>query len=154
MKAAFRHVYPFSHSRLYGAEKYDLQNMLLKEVNFPAFYYPEQDKLYDAWSDRVYFEWDEANKVVVSSAYGDERYAHATDESLLKFGNQLFSNINREKIELTGVAIVRHTDVSSGYPVLYAMGIKEIKPGARVRGIPKIYPFVPEEPEGLRFGLY
>lgn len=132
----FNPAYPYNYNRLYGSEKYNLQNMLLKQVNFPR-YYSDEDKLYDIWSDRVYTEWMQADRLIDTNQTGDAWYAGATDKSFLRFASEVFSLINKEPIELTGAALVRYTNVSNGYPCLYLMGIV-MSPEKRNMGYPLI----------------
>jgi hypothetical protein len=87
----FDAVDPYSSSRLYGREKYSLNNMLLREVNFPAMFLPEEDKVYSIWSDRVYHEWSEAFRLVQgqSSCSGDAMFAGMSDAALMTFASKL-----------------------------------------------------------------
>ncbi len=42
----------YDSSRLWGTEKYTLNNMLLHDVNFPSFFYQE-DIVFSQYSDRI-----------------------------------------------------------------------------------------------------
>lgn len=62
-------VDPFVFDRLYGNEKYSLNGMQMKAVNFPAEVDP--DKATVVWSDRVITAWWEAAQKVESTYTGD-----------------------------------------------------------------------------------
>lgn len=94
---SFTPVDPYDYSRLYGREKYNLQNMLLKQVNMPAWSEPG-DVINELWSDRFITEWQLASKLVESAANGDAFFAEATDESFLKFAAKVVALLsNGEK---------------------------------------------------------
>lgn len=106
----------FSHIRLYGEEKYKLDNMELKAVNFPARV--DEDHITSTWSDRIL--WDKARAVITtSSMYGDAFYAGVSDVELLKWAQIIADEINFNH-QVTGVRVVRYTNPSSGYPILRA----------------------------------
>lgn len=97
----FAAVDPFDYSRLYGAEKYSIQNMLLKEVNMPGLCYPDEDKTYEVWSDRLHYEWSAAWPLLETSYAGDALLAGATDPSFLAFVAKAFGLLNHY-IEVDG----------------------------------------------------
>jgi hypothetical protein len=114
-------VDPFRFDRLYGGEKYNLQHMLLKAVNLPDTTYPD-DKVWENYEDRIPYEkYREAVEIVKSDMTADAFFAGATDESLLAFGSKLAG------FDATGVGVVRYTNVSSGYPCLLFIVVKESK---------------------------
>lgn len=86
---------PYSFDRLYGPEKYNLQYMLLRMVNFPAELYPTADKTFDVYFDRARAEVNAAWHLLKSSATGDAFLAEATDESVLAFAGKLFAILNQ-----------------------------------------------------------
>jgi hypothetical protein len=117
---------PFRFDRLYGDEKYSLQNMLLREVNMPSVAYPGE-LVYEAWSDHVRNAfWDNANLLLKSTMTADAFFAGVDNESFLRWANAVFSEVNGKSatwLNLTGAAIVRFTNVASGYPTLRLTGI-------------------------------
>lgn len=88
---------PYSFDRLYGPEKYNLQYMLLRMVNFPAEFYPAGDKTFDIHFDRARVEVDAVWHLLKSPAIGDAFLAEATDESVLAFAGKLFAILNNQK---------------------------------------------------------
>jgi hypothetical protein len=108
-------VRPFNFSLLYGAEKYSLQNMLLKQVGMVKQVLAN-DWIHNIWSDRVSHEWGTAWKLLESRDYGDTYLAGATDASFMVFANEVFSLVEKQEVVLTGAAVIRHTNVMSGYP--------------------------------------
>ena len=111
---------PFDISRLYGSEKYSLQNMLLKAVNLPEEFFPS-DKVWENYADRIYDELQDAWPLLKSHEGGDAFFHGVTDKSLLAWGSKLAG------FKATGVAVVRFTNVSSGYPCLRFTVVKESK---------------------------
>lgn len=85
---------PYSYSRLYGQEKYNLQNMLLNCTSFPAKMHRDLDKVYDVYVDRCYNEWRAAAAIVESSQNADAWLAGLNHENFLKFTGKLFALIN------------------------------------------------------------
>lgn len=116
-------VAPFDFSRLYGPEKYRLDNMLLREVNYPAWVYQnETDRVTSTWDDRLHGFIERAKlnamwKLVKSEAGGDAFFAGATEKSLLTFGKALGEAI-KFGYPVTGIRVVRFTNLASGYPTL------------------------------------
>lgn len=92
-------VTPFDYNRLYGPEKYGLNNMLLKMANFPAQIETSVDRAFTVYFDRVpYHALREALKLVKTDQTGDAYIHGATDESFLAFVGKLFALIeNSEK---------------------------------------------------------
>lgn len=105
---------PFSLDRLYGDEKYGLNNMQLKSVNFPARV--SANRAASIWSDRSREAWRKHQKVLISRDSGDAFFTGVTDESLLTFANAMAKESGFPH-EVTGVRVVRFTD-GGGYPVL------------------------------------
>ena len=107
-------VDPFSFDRLYGNEKYSLQKMQMKAVNFPARVDP--NKATAVWSDRIITAWYDAGEKIVSHYNGDATFAGATDESFMAFAKAVATSIGF-KHEVTGARVTRYTNAASGYPV-------------------------------------
>lgn len=105
----------FDYNRLYGQEKYNLNNMTLAKVNFP--YSVNEGKITSVWSDHIYKEYRNAIAEVTSAQNGDAFWNGVSSEQLLKFASDVAKAVNFEP-EVTGVRIVRFTNVMSGYPVL------------------------------------
>lgn len=103
----------FEFSRLYNTEKYSLQKMELKSVNFPA--QVEAGKATATWSDRV--SWDEAIKLVKSNFSGDAFFAGATDASFIEFAKAMGVILGFKHV-VTGARVTRYTNAMSGYPCL------------------------------------
>ena len=113
---------PFDYERLYGDEKYSLNNMLMKSYNFPARV--KKGDLYGAYQDRISELWysDKAKELLVQhnpkASWGDHGYAYLTDESLLNFAQYIADALDFGK-KVTGARIIRFTNAMSGYPVYY-----------------------------------
>lgn len=58
---------PFSHMRLYGDEKYSLQNMVLKMTDYPAKLDTAKDQHFNIYVDRAYTEWHAAARLITST---------------------------------------------------------------------------------------
>lgn len=105
---------PFNFNRLYGQEKYSLQNMVLKAVNCPdAKHF--KGEAFDVWSDRVSQAWSDAARLVQSTQNADAFFAGATDESFMAFARKMSEVVGFG--EITGARVVRYTD-AGGYPSL------------------------------------
>lgn len=120
----FSPVDPFDWNRLWGNEKYSLQNMLLKQVNMPTELFPGEE-CFEVYDDRVYSEWREAWPLLKYEAGGgpDAALNRANNEDFLAFASKLFSLINKREITLTGATAIRYTNYSSGYPVYRVTGV-------------------------------
>ena len=109
---------PYNVRRLYGDEKYCLNNMELNSHNFPEVErLPENLGCHSIWSDRIFQEWNASSKNISSIACGDAFWSKVSSEDLLLFGNNIAKNTNLSE-KITGVRIVRFTDAASQYPVL------------------------------------
>jgi hypothetical protein len=106
---------PFEFSRLYGQEKYSLDNMTLASVNFPDVV--DSGKITSEWSDRIFTSWDAASKDLKSTYNADAFWAGVSSTDLLTFAKAIAEAVNFTH-EVTGVRIVRFTNAASGYPVL------------------------------------
>jgi hypothetical protein len=104
---------PFSSYRLYGDEKYSLQNMLLKDAG--NLRVGPDDVVWEQWSDRLYSEMEEAWPLLKSSMSGDAFFAGCTDKSLLAFASKIVGGAYGGA---KGVRVVRFTNCSSGHPCL------------------------------------
>jgi hypothetical protein len=130
-------VDPFNYNRLYGNEKYNLQKMELKSVNFPA--QVEDGMGTSVWDDRIYTEWRKAGEGITSSYSGDAFWAGVSNEDLLVFAQRVADAIHFNQ-KVTGARITRYTNASSGYPCLVlemtsgGKGIRRPKMPERRRG--------------------
>ena len=107
---------PFDNARLYGDEKYSLQNMLLKSVNAPRRL-PADCSAHSVWSDRAYSEWKKAGEGVKSREFGDAWWHGVTEADFLAFLRRIAVELGMNQ-EVTGGRMVRYTNHSSGYPTL------------------------------------
>jgi hypothetical protein len=107
-------VDPFNFDRLYGREKYSLNRMEMRSVNFPAEVDP--DHATAVWSDRIITAWYDAAQLIDSVYNGDAFFAGATQESFMKFAKAVALAINF-KYEVTGARVARYTNAASQYPV-------------------------------------
>ena len=107
-------VDPFNFNRLYGNEKYSLNGMEMKSVNFPAEV--ETDNATAVWSDRIITAWFDAIQLIDSTEWADALFAGATQESFMAFAKAIAKSINF-KHEVTGARVTRYTNAASGYPV-------------------------------------
>ena len=107
-------VDPFDFNRLYGDEKYSLNRMEMKSVNFPAEVDPRN--IAAVWSDRIYTQWWDAIKLIESHYTADAFLAGATDESFMEFAKTLAKFINFN-LEVTGARVTRYTNAGTQYPV-------------------------------------
>lgn len=119
---------PFDPSRLWGNEKYSLQNMLMRQVNFPAYCH-QGDVMVSVWSDRAYETWRAAGEKY-RAIVGEQVGGLESGAFLSAMGEQDFLGWCREAIgydkPITGARIIRYTNAASGYPCyridLYARG--------------------------------
>jgi hypothetical protein len=126
----------FEYDRLYGREKYSLQKMEMKSINFPAEVEPGFATA--VWSDRINNEWWESTKLIESRYTADALFAGATDESFMTFAKAIAKAIGFNH-EVTGARITRYTNASSGYPCL----VLEVTSGGkaiRKPNSPEMYP--------------
>lgn len=128
---------PYNPSRLWGDEKYCLQNMLIHQYRMPFSAPPEF--LGSVYTDRVYEAWARAHKEVVEKsackAYmgGDAcnwfrecsnedflRYAQILSDACHGSGQSVLDDVSAaadpSKPRVRGARMVRFTNVSSGYP--------------------------------------
>jgi hypothetical protein len=91
-------VTPFWYDRLYGDEKYSLNNMLLKMANFPAGCdQAAGDEVFEVYLDRVMSEADAAWSLLKSNMSGDAFLNGATNESFLAFTGKLFALVANQQ---------------------------------------------------------
>jgi len=132
IKTPFEPVDPFDFERLYGDEKYSLQNMLLRQVNMPAYALLGADKIYDVWEDRNPTVWWGNADVLKSRYTGDAFFAGVDDGPFLKWAAAVVSAAEGRPAAVTGAAVVRFTNAMSGYPVLRLTAIEAVsEPGGR-----------------------
>jgi len=116
---------PFDINRLWGDEKYNLQNMLMRQVNFPAYCY-ERDIMWSVYHDRAYDTFYAACEKYLKPMGGGLEGG----SSLNALSSEKFLEFCREAIgcdkPITGARFIRYTNVSSGYPCyridVYAKG--------------------------------
>lgn len=106
---------PLDYGRIHS---YDVQNMLLKQVNFPCAVHVTldfgdtgdwvgdcyEDRAYDAWRKA----WDAAPRGFIHEM---------SDDVFLKFVTDFFEAQGIAR-KITGARAVRYTNVSSGYPCI------------------------------------
>jgi hypothetical protein len=110
----FSRVDPFDFGRLYGDEKYSLNNMFINQAYFP-YKINKKDSYYEVWSDRLSYDtWNFCKSGLESNQSGDAWLHGLSTESLLTFGHRL-SRKERWNEEVTGIIIVRFTDAGQ-YP--------------------------------------
>jgi hypothetical protein len=131
----FTAVDPFSFDRLYGNEKYSLNDMLLKETAQVPRSLDPSDESWEIWSDHCRTEWGKALEGAKSEYNGDAYFAGMSDEEFLAFASRLVSLIAKRDVQITGAAIVRYTD-GGGYPTLRLSAVKVGKTEGRRWGIP------------------
>jgi len=105
---------PFSHSRLYGGEKYSLQDMLLNSFG-ATVRLPEGVQCHSVWDDRAYAAWRESSQGIKSKDSGDAFWNGVSQPSLKAFVEKMAVH-TQVRGEVVGARIVRYTNVSSGYP--------------------------------------
>ena len=103
---------PFSFDRLYGREKYNLQNMEMKSVNFPV----KTDNYHSIYEDRAEDTWRKAAEGIESNYNGDAFWAGVSEKDLLIFAQRMADAL-QFKHKVTGARISRHTHAMSGYPI-------------------------------------
>lgn len=110
---------PFNPTRLWGDEKYSLQNMLMRQVRFPAYFH-EGDLFSEWWSDHAYKTFQAACEKY-RGRVGPNAGSFEGGDFLSALSEDDFVEFCREAIgaehPATGARVVRHTNASSGYPV-------------------------------------
>jgi len=112
----------FDFNRLYGSEKYGLQNMLLKQYNMPTFVYAGE-QTFEVWDDRISTVFWNATKELKSTYNADAFFAGVNDKDFIEWASKVFSEVNGQEVKLTGAAVIRYTNVMSGYPTLRLSGV-------------------------------
>lgn len=87
----------------YGDEDYNVQDMLLRQANFPSSHFHGADEMLTFWSDRSHEEWARGNKAQGNSKSEKKFLAFCKGVSGLE--------------DITGGRLVRFTHCQSGYPV-------------------------------------
>ena len=110
-------VDPFDPNRLYHEEKYNLQNMLIKQTKMPHEV-KSSDKINEIWFDRINSEvYSRARgKIKESNNSGDAFFNGVNDEEFLAFCQVLADEYGPKDVKITGAMLVRYTNASSGYP--------------------------------------
>lgn len=128
---------PFNASRLWGDEKYNLQNMLIRQHRMP-FSAPAEflgdvysDRLYEATSRafeqvvqrsscKVYMGGDACNWFQQCSGEDFLAYAQILSDAIHGSGQNVLDDVSAaadpSKPRVRGARMIRFTNVSSGYP--------------------------------------
>jgi hypothetical protein len=113
-------VDPFDHTRLYGREKYDLQGMLIRQVDMPHEIHLPGDQTWEVWSDRagdrIRSAWAEIAKPSSTEKGGGDAcnwHRHCPAAEFLRYLQVIVGS----EMPITGGRMVRYTDAASGYPV-------------------------------------
>lgn len=118
MKLTTPRIPSFDYGRLYGDQKYNLQDMFMVETpGFPTEV-ESPSHVGSVYSDRCRTEWRTASMGINSTYAGDAWWAGVSAEDLLEFGRRLGKALEF-KHEITGVRIVRYTD-GGGFPLYRA----------------------------------
>lgn len=105
---------PFCYERLYGNEKYSLNNMLMTQTSvLPARV--EYGKAASWYSDQVSKEWDAARVGISSTANGDAWWNGVDSKQLLRFAKRIAVAFGFTH-DVTVARIVRYTNAGQ-YPV-------------------------------------
>ena len=114
---------PFDNSRLYGDEKYSLNDMLLGTTEMPhgtrGTTIPEGYGSHTVWSDHAHDLWTRTCEIAKpeSSARSDAFWSGVSSTDLLAFARAMAVEVNVRE-EVVGTRIVRFTNRKSQYPVL------------------------------------
>lgn len=92
-------------------ESYTAQDVLIVHVNYPRYIY-QGDYVDSVYNDRESDKWLEAIATSQLCNHPDNWIGDATEEQIMKFAKTLFADQNIE-----GCQVVRHTNVSNGYPL-------------------------------------
>jgi hypothetical protein len=123
---------PYDSGLLWDTYKrFDIQNMLYRQVNFPAYFHTASDPILGIvngagdqmeryWSDRDYHGWENACQFL-SEKYPNQSFegfiSSSTPEDFLAFVKYL-----HKEGDITGARLLRYTNASSGYPT-YAIDV-------------------------------
>jgi hypothetical protein len=106
------------------ADRYNIQNALVVQYDFPTFVYINKDN----WEDGDFFGdtySDRFDSDLYSLAYNiiNQKNLYSLDNAnkipkkkLLEFANFLYADCLKDGRKITGVRILRFTNVSNGYP--------------------------------------
>lgn len=89
---------PFSHMRLYGDEKYSLQNMVLKMTDYPAKLDTAKDQHFNIYVNRAHTEWHAAARLITSKESGDAWFEGVSDKDFLFFAGKLFAMLDNQPV--------------------------------------------------------
>ncbi len=89
---------------------YNVQNMLINQLNFPFFYH-DGDYIDFVWTDRMPYE---RYRELITKHFDEKSCQWDWGFDSNKMMSFLKDYFNRE---LTGYRVIRYTNVSSGYPV-------------------------------------
>jgi hypothetical protein len=146
---------PAGHHDL-QSKPYSCQNILKKQLNFPAKVF-DTEELACVYSDRVYSAWEEGRKFVLKKMKTDYfRLEDLDDKTFMSWGRIIFRDwLKHNHRQLTGLRVVRHTNVSSGYPVMRIDGYSRKTNYPKVKTYSSSYdaPNI-EQPEPCKGSLY
>jgi len=122
---------PYNQSEFWDRDKrYNIQNMLLCQQNFPAKCC--DDEICSTYQDRDFESWDKAIDWLRKTLRKKEGKDYCLDFHILdpkltkKFVAKFLSGwLKRIKRKLTGYRIIRYTNVASGYPCILVMGFSQ-----------------------------
>ncbi len=105
---------PFDGSKIYDwRHKYNINNMLMREVNWPSHYY-EHDFINSQWSDRDYDAFEKACSLL------DKNSSFDSNAALRALSNNNFIHFCKVACgyegEITGARVVRYSN-QGGYSV-------------------------------------
>jgi hypothetical protein len=107
----------FDPSRIYGSEKYALDNMLMRQVRFPIHYTHKTDFAHTVWSDMVPVSFEAAAQRFMKEGTGPFESGRPM-QSLSEEDFVEFCRLAADCREpVSGARIVRFTHATSLYPV-------------------------------------
>jgi hypothetical protein len=108
---------PYKLERIFGVEKYSLNNMLIRQADFPANI-SSNDNLISIWTDKVEIPFISATTKYLSEIKKGPFESGLGIQSLDKLS---FLSYMKDSVEftddITGARMVRFTNASSCYPV-------------------------------------
>lgn len=110
---------PYDWRRLYGDEKYGLQNMLLARWNAPNRLRGGYGA-HRVWSDQIHAQWEESLRGIESSESNDAWWNGVSNQNLRLFARRIAWRMCMSE-KVVGMRIVRYTDAHQ-YP-MFALDI-------------------------------
>jgi len=138
MKIIINKARPWNYLELCGDNRYDVQNMLVRQYRFPAECY-RSDTIPSTYQDRDHGAWrracDDFNpKTEKGYGVNESDMQSCTDKKFLQFCRVFLHNK-----ELTGCRVIRYTNRANGFRCLLVMGYK------RGEGNPKVKVYSDED---------